>query len=222
LNIITFRRYYLDNLLSATDFFGKVLDVGGKKDNKRGNFRPSLGKVEKWEYLNIDPATNPDYCCSAEAIPVADETYDIALMTEVLEHLENPERVIAEVYRVLKKEGHVVATMPFLYPIHADPLDFQRWTPAKIKLEFENAGLIIEKIEPVGSVFGVLYDLLNVSLGIASKNQYTFKNRVINKLIMPILAKILIIIDKLYLYKSSFITTGYYITAKKIQIVKKR
>ena len=36
MNFITFRRYYLDKVLLDTKFYGKILDVGGKKDNEKG------------------------------------------------------------------------------------------------------------------------------------------------------------------------------------------
>ncbi|CAN2048456.1 hypothetical protein GMMP1_580026 [Candidatus Magnetomoraceae bacterium gMMP-1] len=116
-----------------------MLDVGGKKENKRGQFRPPLHTVEKWEYLNIDKATTPDYLCSADRIPVQNETFDFVLMTEVIEHLEKPADILSEINRVLKKSGAVIMTMPFLFPIHSDPSDYQRWTPEKIKLECEKA-----------------------------------------------------------------------------------
>jgi len=215
MSFITFRRHYLDNVLSNAPFAGKVLDIGGKKDNKRGNFRPPLNKVDSWEYLNTDASTNPDYCCSAEDIPIDNEQFDIVLMAEVLEHLENPSKVLQESYRITKVSGKIIATMPFLYPIHADPYDYQRWTPERIKLEFEKAGFIIEKIVPMGSVFAVIYDLLYVSLGMASKNRKALKNRVVNKLLMPILAKLFLLLDKYYSYKNDRITTGYFIVGIK-------
>ncbi len=54
--MITFTRHYLDQFLMETNFFGKVLDIGGKKENKRGKFVPPIEKVESWEYLNTDPS----------------------------------------------------------------------------------------------------------------------------------------------------------------------
>ena len=131
MSFITFRRYYLDKVLSDIKFYGKVLDVGGKKENKRGTFRPPLDKIESWEYLNIDESTNPDYLCSADNIPVDDNTFDIVMLAEVIEHLENPIAVLNECYRVLKKDGKIVVTIPFLNALHADPYDFQRWTDVK-------------------------------------------------------------------------------------------
>lgn len=107
MKFLTFRRYWLDKLFAKTKFHGKVLDIGGKKGNKRGHFRPPLDKVESWEYLNIDSATNPDYLCSSDSIPVNNEMFDTVLLIEVLEHLKNPEVTLAEVSRVLKKRGCV-------------------------------------------------------------------------------------------------------------------
>ena len=130
---ITFRRHYLDKLLFGVKWHGKVLDIGGKKKNKRGQFRPPLDQVESWEYVNIDPSTDPDYLCSADDIPVPNGSYDMVLMTEVLEHLEKPVEVLKEAYRILKPGGEIIITMPFLWAVHADPEDFQRWTGQRIR-----------------------------------------------------------------------------------------
>lgn len=211
----TFRRHYIDTLLTETDFHGKVLDIGGKKENKRGVFRPPLEKVDSWEYLNIDKSTSPDYLCSAENIPVDDGFFDMVLMAEVLEHLEDPQSVLNEVSRALKTGGQLVITMPFLFPIHNDPTDLQRWTPEKIKLEFKKVGLIVTQLKAMGGLFAVFHDLIHVSLGTASKNSKAFKNRFARKFIMPTLAKICGWFDKHYMYKSKIITTGFYIIATK-------
>lgn len=110
------------------------------KDNKRGQFRPPLDKVTTWEYLNIDGSTKPDYHCSADHIPVEDNSFDTLLLTEVLEHLEEPMDVLKECFRVLKKGGKLIATMPFLYPVHADPYDFQRWTGVRLTKNLKKSG----------------------------------------------------------------------------------
>lgn len=215
MSFITFRRYYLDKVLSDINFYGKVLDVGGKKENKRGTFKPPLDKIESWEYLNIDESTNPDYLCSGDNIPVDDNTFDIVMLAEVIEHLENPIAVLNECYRVLKKDGKIVATIPFMYPLHADPYDFQRWTDVKIRLELEKIGFQSIKIEHMGSLFGVIYDLIYVSLNIQSKNRDALKNKIVRRFIMPMLSKLFLWFDKKYMYKSKAITTGYYVKAKK-------
>lgn len=94
----TQRRTHLDQFLESQipQMRGYVLDIGGKKDNKRGKFRPPLQQVTSWRCVNIDASTNPDFCCSAESIPLHDESIDGFLLCEVLEHLEHPEAVLKE------------------------------------------------------------------------------------------------------------------------------
>lgn len=201
--------------MNTTTFYGKVLDLGGKKEKKRGLFRPPLDKVESWEYLNIDESTNPDYCCNAESIPIDDNTFDIIISTEVFEYLKDYKIVLKEVYRVVKNDGKIILTIPFMNPIHGDYGDRQRWTPLKIEEELHIAGFKNIEIKPMGSLFGVIYDLVNVSFGLASKNKSSIKNRVVNNFFMPIITKTFLWLDNKYIYKSKYITTGYYIEAKK-------
>jgi len=211
----TLRRYYLDNCLAQFNFYGKVLDIGGKKTNKKGLFKPPTNKVETWEYVNIDQSTNPDYLCPADAINVQDMTFDIVILTEVLEHLENPEQVLQEVQRVLKEQGKLIISMPFLYPIHGDPDDFQRWTPSKIRQVLRQNNFLIDSLEPMGGLFSVYYDLLRIATGIASKNRKAIKNRILMKFIYPFLAQLSKILDRHFDYKMFWITTGYFVVAIK-------
>lgn len=213
----TMRRRLLDQRLNNAEFCGRVLDIGGKKTGKRGTFVPPSSCRETWEYLNVDDATNPDYCTSAECIPVEDKTFDTVVMTEVLEHLENPGQVLREAVRVVKNGGKVIATIPFLYAVHADPADYQRWTPEKIRMEFAKAGLEVMCVEPMGGVFSVIYDLLYITLGRATENAGTLKNRLLRKLILSWFAGIFLKLDEVYSYTSTCMTTGYYIEAQRRQ-----
>lgn len=215
---VSCRRYYIDECFSKIKFFGKVLDIGGKKHKKRGSFRPPLENIESWRYLNVSKATGPDYCCCAENIPIENEYFDMVVMAEVLEHLKDPAIVLKEIYRILKKEGKVIASMPFLFPMHADPEDYQRWTPEKIKIEFEKNGFVIEKIEPMGNVFAVIYDLLCMSFSVSGNKQVSFVDKIFDKYIKSFVSKIFLFLDKNYKHKTGIITTGYFIVAHKDKI----
>ena len=59
--MISQRRYYLDKLYkdNTEKLKGDVLDIGGKKDNKKGNYKPNSNL--KMFYLNNDLTTNPDF-----------------------------------------------------------------------------------------------------------------------------------------------------------------
>ena len=55
--MISLRRYYLDKYYQQNTNLlkGDVLDIGGKKNNKRGNFRPNENL--NMHYLNNDLKT---------------------------------------------------------------------------------------------------------------------------------------------------------------------
>lgn len=48
----------------------------------------------------------------AEKIPFEDEEFDIIIMSDVLEHVKSEELALNEVYRVLKKNGKLIITVP--------------------------------------------------------------------------------------------------------------
>jgi SAM-dependent methyltransferase len=49
-----------------------------------------------------------------EKLPFEDETFDLVLLTNVLDHVESPEKVLSEIRRVLKKNGVLFFEM-FIY-----------------------------------------------------------------------------------------------------------
>ncbi len=209
----SFRRKKLDKLLFKHQFLmkGDVIDIGGKKEKKRGKFRPPLSQVKSWKYVNIDKSTNPDFCCSAENIPVEDASYDTALLCEVLEHLEHPEQVLKDIFRILKNGGTLIISVPFLFPVHADPYDFQRWTDTKIRLVLESIGFSDIKIVPMGGLGSVIHDLLFVALG---KIQLKYLKSLCLS-VLRVTTPIFSLLDRVLESSEKIITTGYFVISTK-------
>lgn len=71
--------------------------------------------------LDIDMSSKATYIADItwtnETI-IADNTYDVVVFTEVLEHTLNPFRAINEIYRILKPNGILIMTTPFNFRIH--------------------------------------------------------------------------------------------------------
>lgn len=156
----TYRRKILDKLLEENKHYykGVVLDIGGRD---RGGFSKPKNRVDKWIFADIESKHNPDIVldvCDMNAIK--SESIDVVNAIELFEHVENTEKGLRECYRVLKKNGVMVLSAPFLFPIHADPYDFQRWTAEKWKRELKKAGFEILKFEIMGSFFTVLADMI--------------------------------------------------------------
>lgn len=64
----------------------------------------------------------------ADAIPVRDAVADAVLSSQVIEHLPDPEEALREARRILKPGGLLFISFPLLFPLHAAPYDFFRYT----------------------------------------------------------------------------------------------
>src|SRR5580700_9097763 len=78
--------------------------------------------------LDIDSARKPDVVGDIYKLPFPDASWPVIVMIEVLEHLQEPARALAEVERVLEPGGKLILTTRFLGPMHDIPHDYFRFT----------------------------------------------------------------------------------------------
>ena len=71
-----------------------------------------------WDTTRIDIVSN------IVSIPVSDESFDVVLCSEVLEHIPNPVAAIKEFSRILKPGGILLVTAPFCSLTHFAPYHF--------------------------------------------------------------------------------------------------
>ncbi len=92
--------------------------------------------------LDIRPGPGVDIVGSVYELPFKDNEFDIALCMVILEHLEEPKRAIAEINRVLKPGGKILVSVPFMFPMHATPGDYWRFTKYGLKLMFKDWDIV--------------------------------------------------------------------------------
>jgi ubiquinone/menaquinone biosynthesis C-methylase UbiE len=92
----------------------------------------NVSNVDLFNYPNVN------LVCNIENLPLKDNSCDIILNIAVLEHVQNPEKIVAEIYRVLKKGGLVFSSFPFIQGYHASPFDFSRRTVEGIKYLYKD------------------------------------------------------------------------------------
>ena len=95
-----------------------------------------------------------------EKLPLSNESIDVALCNQVLEHVINPSLAVAEVARVLKKGSLFVGSVPHASSVHLGEFDYYRFTTYGIKQILESNGFRIEKMETSGGVFSTITLLL--------------------------------------------------------------
>ncbi len=80
-----------------------------------------------------------DVVCSPDKpLELQDERFDVVLCTQVLEHVAEPAKILAELERVLKKGGIVFASLPFAWEEHNYPADYWRFPRDGIRHLFRN------------------------------------------------------------------------------------
>ena len=111
-----------------------------------------------------------DIVGTAYEIPVANGSFDSAICTSVLEHLEEPEHAIRECHRVLRSGGMAIYSVPFIWHLHEEPRDFYRFSKYGLKYLFEKAGFAIVDIKGVSGFWGTfgqmfVYNLYRLNRG---------------------------------------------------------
>lgn len=134
----------------------KVLDAGAGPCPYKNFFKHC--EYEATDF--IDPHKILDFTCTLEKIPRKDNCYDAILSTEVLEHVENPQKVMEELYRVLKKRGKLFLTVPQGWKIHQEPYNYFYFTRYGLELLLKKSGFKKFKITPKGGYFWLLSDTI--------------------------------------------------------------
>jgi SAM-dependent methyltransferase len=135
---------------------GIVLDIGGRD---RGMFVKPKQDVERWIYADINPEYKPDILLDvSDMSSVSSESIDVINAIELFEHVLNIESGLDECARVLKPNGLFICSMPFLYRVHGDPNDFQRWTKSKWEHELKKRNYSIESFHITGGIFSFIMD----------------------------------------------------------------
>jgi SAM-dependent methyltransferase len=96
----------------------EILVIGSGERELKGNVT----------YTDVALAKNIACICDAHDLPFPDASFDAVFAEAVLEHVCDPQRVVAEITRVLKPDGFVYAVTPFLQPVHMGAYDFTRFT----------------------------------------------------------------------------------------------
>jgi SAM-dependent methyltransferase len=108
---------YLREFLRDIPESARVLDLGSGERRLRSGI------------LNLDIVGSPavDVIGDGQRLPFPDGIFDAIILQSVIEHVLEPEQVLAESCRVLRPGGQIWVEAPFQYPIH-DASDYYRWT----------------------------------------------------------------------------------------------
>ena len=123
-------------------------------------------------------------CNLNDILPLSTESFDTIIITDVLEHINNPFLLWSEMSRILKPKGKLLIGIPFLFNLHDEPYDYFRYTEFAIKMFCENNSLQILSIDSMGGSPEVIINIIAKHLSFS--RALTYVNRVVGKMIMSL------------------------------------
>lgn len=223
------RRRWIEKQARLISKLARVLDAGAGRGQYREFFAHCFYETQDFgkEIGTQGQYAKLDYTCDITDISVPDETFDVVLCTEVLEHLPEPIRAVKELARILKPGGKFLLTAPLGSYLHQEPYHFYGgFTPHwynKVLQEYGFKIINIERNMGFFSLFGGetirFVQYLNPT-NIRKVNPFSLHFILFfGWLLMWPLSRLLIIVapllDSLFLETANFATVGYHVAAVK-------
>jgi len=138
------------------------------------------------EYVGVDVA-NPaaELEGTVEEIPVPDESFELVLCTQTLEHALDPARAVRELRRVVAPGGRVLVSTHGVQVYHPNPDDYWRWTHAGLERLFrENASWSAVTVTPASGTTACIGMLVANFIDLLAKRAHA------RPLAMPLVAAV--------------------------------
>ena len=125
---------------------------------------------------------NPDYIFDGHFIPFVDNSFDVVLAAQVIEHTINPWKFCQELQRVTKLGGFLQIEAPQNFPYHAEPYDFFRFTYTGMRSLFTQCEVLkVEITEGNASMVAVTISnyLINISSSKIIRSSWLLLTRIL-------------------------------------------
>ena len=149
--------------IGQTTALDRILDAGaGECRNRKFITKQQYIAIDttcgdnEWNYSNLDTIAD------LGKLPFKSNLFDLVICTQVLEHINDPQHVLNELFRTTKTGGTICLTAPQGWGVHQAPFDFFRYTHFGLRYLMEKAGFEIISIVPSSGYFGYLANRLTV------------------------------------------------------------
>lgn len=161
------RRFQYEAVIEAKKYAkGDLVDIGCGRMPYREELEPLVKSYTGVDHPKIAEKyrsdKKPEVLADAKKLPFKGDTFDMALLLQVLEHVDYPQAVINEAARILKPGGILIISCPFLYPLHDLPHDRGRYTDISIRDFLRQASLKVVSLKVQGNFLEFWLQSLNV------------------------------------------------------------
>ena len=142
--------------------YGTSIEFGAI-DNKDKTFSNFVKGKSKFHYSNkkSNKKLKVFYSDLTKKLSIPSKKYNNVLFFNILEHLPEYKLVFSEIYRIIKRGGNFVGSVPFIYQIHAAPNDYFRFSKQFFELNLKKYKFKHVKVKALGfGPFTASYSLL--------------------------------------------------------------
>jgi hypothetical protein len=148
---LTILRTYQILKMSEVKLKGECIEFGAThKLDKNFFFYSKLHKNTKITFSNIKSYNKSFKIIDLTKNIKFNRFYDRIIIFNVLEHISNLKLALKNLNGLLKKNGELVGSTPFLYRVHGAPKDYSRFTADFLFQEFRSAGFKNVRIQYLG------------------------------------------------------------------------
>ena len=141
----------------------RLLDLGCGARPYALLYRERFGECVAGDFVRR--TADLDLRLDAQALPFGDNLFDCVLFSEVVEHVPDAPKALAEIARVLRPGGTLLITWPFMYMMHELPNDYARYTEFGMARMLASNGLKVEALARRGGALALVVVIAEFLLG---------------------------------------------------------
>jgi SAM-dependent methyltransferase len=143
---------------------GRLVDIGCGLRPYQALFAGGVTSYIGLDRPAVEAKARPDIVADALSLPILSDQADTVLATELMEHVPDMDRFIAEAARILRSRGALILSVPFMEPLHEEPRDYYRLTPHGLRVILERHGFSLVHVSPKGGLPAVLGSFISQSV----------------------------------------------------------
>jgi SAM-dependent methyltransferase len=141
----------LKTRVESFPFKGRVVDLGcGDSPYKEAILRSAD------EYVGVDHPGSKYGRGQTQVIadlegpfPFEDASFDTAVAFQILDDVPEPQAFLSECFRILRPDGQIFLTAPFMWHLHEEPRDFFRFSRHGLQYLLGKCGFVDIQIEEI-------------------------------------------------------------------------
>jgi SAM-dependent methyltransferase len=143
---------YVKTIVQNNKIIGPVIDLGGLlADEQEKQYGGVIRRIfSGFDYFTFDMRSDADFVGDVHNTKLVSESFGTVLSLETLEHVEYPQIVVNEIYRILKPGGIAILSTLMCWEEHRCPKDFWRFLPDGILHLFTQAKFWSIEVETFG------------------------------------------------------------------------